>query len=73
MDWNIKFRCQEDHSKDFAQPTQPTCVYLDKIGCLSLHVLLEHNAVLAVLASGDLDLVLLDLLAYGCVAENVVW
>ena len=73
MDGNIKFRCQEKHSKNFTEPSQSAGVDLNKVSRLSLHVLFEHHAVLAVLARGYLYLVLLKLLAYGCMAKNVVW
>lgn len=72
MNGYLELGSQEKNREDFAEPAETAGVYLNEIEGLRLHVLLEHDAVLAVLACSDFDVVLLDLLANVCVTEDVV-
>ena len=72
MQWNVKFCRHQHNSHDLVEPTKTTSICLDIIQRLSLQELLEHDTILAVLASGDLDVVFAEGGADGGVAENVV-
>ena len=65
--------CRHQHDgHDLIQPAKTTSVYLNIIQRLSLQELLEHDAILAVLASGDFDVVFTKGRADSSVAEDVV-
>lgn len=72
MQWNMKFCRHQHHSHDFVQTAKTTCIHLDIIQRLSLQELLEHDAILAVLARGDFNVVLAKGGADGGVAEDVI-
>ena len=72
MQWNAKFCCHQHNSHDFIQPTKTASIHLDVVQCFSLKELLKHDAVLAVLPSGDFDIVFAEGGANSGMAENVV-
>lgn len=63
----------EQHGHDFVDAAEPAGVDLAVVDRARLEELLEHDAVLAVLAGGDADAVRLEGLSDGRVAEDVVW
>lgn len=69
---DAKFGRHQHNSHDLVEPAETTSVDLDVIERLGLQELLEHDAVLAVFAGGDLDVVFLEGGADGGVAEDVV-
>lgn len=72
MQRNMEFCRHQHHSHDFIQTTKTTSIHLDVIQRLGLQELLEHDAILTVLASGDFDVVLAKGGADIGVAEDVV-
>lgn len=63
----------EQHGHDLVDAAESAGVDLAVVDGAGLEQLLEHDAVLAVLARGDSDAVRLESLSDGCVAEDVIW
>lgn len=72
MQWNAKLCCHQHNGHDFIQPPKPASIHLDVIQCISLKELLEHDAILTVLPSGDFNIVFVEGGANSGMAENIV-
>ena len=72
MQRNVKLCRHQHHSHDLIQSTETTGIHLNIVQRFSLQKLLEHDTVLAMLASGDFDVVFAEGRANGCVAEDVI-
>lgn len=73
MDRGAKSRREQQHGKDFVEAAETASVRLDEVDGRSLHELLEHNTVCAVLAGRNRNIVFAKRAANGCVAKNIIW
>lgn len=72
MQRNLELCRHQHNSHDLIQPAKTTSIHLDIIQRLSLQELLEHDAILTVLAGGDLDIVFSEGGADGLVTKDVI-